>query len=113
MSQPIASRLTIAALLVATLCALNASSVQAKDPLRAPCVPLVANDPYFSVWSNTDQLADSFPVHWTGTINALTSYVRIDGRAYRLMGYPTGLDQEVGKLPQTDVAVRATNTTYT
>ncbi len=113
MTQSTTRRLTLAALLVAILCAFDAPSVQAKDPLRAPCVPLIANDPYFSVWSNTDQLADSFPVHWTGIINALTSYVRIDGKAYRLMGNPTGLDQEVGKLPQTDVAVRATNTTYT
>ncbi|MDD3590323.1 MAG: DUF4965 domain-containing protein [Thermoguttaceae bacterium] len=113
MSQPIARRLTAAALLVAALCALNASSLQAKDPLRAPCVPLVANDPYFSVWSNTDELADSFPVHWTGTINALTSYARVDGKPYRLMGAPNDLEQEVDKLPQTNLAARATNTTYT
>lgn len=88
-------------------------SIRTKDPLRAPAYPLVAVDPYFSVWSNTDNLADSFPVHWTGRVNALTSLVSIDGKAYRLMGVP----QVDGALPdamrQTQVAVRATNTAYT
>lgn len=98
--------------LVVALLSTNAF-VQAADPLRAPCVPLVAQDPYFSVWSNTDELADSFPVHWTGKINALTSMIKIDGKNYRLMGNPTQLVEKVEKLPQTNVAVRATNTTYT
>ena len=88
-------------------------SIRTKDPLRAPAYPLVAVDPYFSVWSNTDNLADSFPVHWTGRGNALTSRVALDGKAYRLMGVP----QVDGALPdamrQTQVAVRATNTAYT
>ena len=103
----------IAALACAlAFCAYNAPNAQAKDPLRAPCVPLVANDPYFSVWSNTDLLADSFPVHWTGTVNALVSYVKVDGKNFRLMGKPTGLAQDVEAMKQTDVSVRATNTTY-
>ena len=103
--------LALAALTLAP--SLGATVARASDPLRAPSVPLVAHDPYFSVWSKTDDLADSFPVHWTGAINALTSYVRIDGTPYRLMGLPTNLSQDVDKLPQTDVSVRATNTTYT
>ena len=106
-------RSAFAALLFAVAFFAISTTVRAIDPLRAPCVPLVARDPYFSVWSNTNGLADSFPVHWTGTINALTSFVRVDGKNYRLMGKPDDLDQDVAKLPQTDLAVRATTTTYT
>ncbi len=107
-----ARRAVVAALAAfAAFAAVNVSA-QAADPLRAPCYPLIAQDPYFSVWSNTDQLAESWPVHWTGRVNALVSYVRIDGKPYRLMGRPTEFEKQAPALTQTDVAVRATNTTY-
>lgn len=85
----------------------------ANDPLRAPANPLIAIDPYFSVWSATDDLADSFPVHWTGAVNAMTSFVKIDGKNYRLMGRCVDLDNLAVKMTQTNRTVRATNTTYT
>ncbi len=99
--------------LLALLAQFTLSSAFAVDPLRAPANPLVAVDPYFSVWSNTDDLADSFPVHWTGQVNAMTSFVKIDGKDYRLMGLNGNIDVQVEKLPQIDRVVRATNTTYT
>ncbi|MCF0234444.1 MAG: DUF4965 domain-containing protein, partial [Thermoguttaceae bacterium] len=80
------------------------------EELRAPCVPLIACDPYFSVWSNTDELADSFPVHWTGRIHALTSFVKVDGQNYRVMGKPTEFKTE--KATQKSVSVRPTTTEY-
>jgi len=53
---------------------------------RLPAYPLFAHDPTFSVWSTTDQLADSWPSHWTGYIRGSCLMVRVDGVAYALMG---------------------------
>lgn len=94
------------------LAQLTLSVAFAADPLRAPANPLISVDPYFSVWSNTDDLADSFPIHWTGKVHALTSFIKIDGKNYRLMGRCADMDDLASKLPQTDRTVRATNTTY-
>ena len=53
---------------------------------RPPAVPLVAFNPYFSIWSFGTALTDGPTKHWTGSTQALTSLVRIDGKPYRLMG---------------------------
>jgi hypothetical protein len=73
-------------------------------------VPLVANDPYFSIWSPANELHAKNTVHWTGKPQAINSLIRIDGQAFRLMGEePRGL----ATLPQTALQVcrraRSTN----
>lgn len=53
---------------------------------KAPAYPLVTHDPYFSIWSNTDELNAAPTVHWTGTAHSLTGYLKVDGDVYRFLG---------------------------
>jgi hypothetical protein len=92
------------------LAAAVVSAAQTLAPLRPPAVPLVTHDPYFSVWSMGDRLADDRTKHWTGAPHGMVGMVRIDGRAYRLMG------QSHNRLPdpaqQTGLEVTPTRTVY-
>ncbi|HMH23898.1 MAG TPA: DUF4965 domain-containing protein [Puia sp.] len=53
---------------------------------RAPAYPLITHDPYFSIWSTSDQLSATPTKHWTGADHSLTGILKVDGVAYRFMG---------------------------
>lgn len=99
----------------------TASAAETIPPLRPPAVPLVAHDPYFSIWSQGDKLTDVDTTHWTGKPHRLTSMVRIDGKAFRLMGKvlvpeplrSAGWANNIPALPQTNLEVLPTRTIYT
>src|SRR5215217_3306453 len=92
------------------LAAAFVSAAQTAATFRPPAVPLVTHDPYFSVWSLNDRLADDRTKHWTGAPHGMVGMARIDGRAYRLMG------QSFNPLPepmrQTALEVTPTRTVY-
>jgi hypothetical protein len=80
------------------------------QPLRPPATPLVACDPYFSIWSPADKLTDADTVHWTGKPHRLLSQARIDNKPYRLMGKEPSA---VPALTQISLEVLPTRTIYT
>jgi hypothetical protein len=87
----------------------NLLSAQELPPLRPPAVPLVACDPYFSIWSQHDRLTDGATTHWTGKPNRLECSVKIDDAAYQVMGKP---EHGPAALPQTKLEVLPTRTIY-
>ncbi len=64
----------------------NTFQPYAETDLRLPSVPLVVNDPYFSIWSPYDKLTDGTTRHWTDSEMPLLGLLRVDGQNYRFMG---------------------------
>ena len=77
--------------------------------LRAPAVPLITHDPYFSAWSFGDTLYGDWPKHWTGKTFGACGLVRVDGKPMRFMGIYPGVKETV---KQTSVKVLPTRTMY-
>lgn len=75
--------------------------------MRAPMIPLITVDPYFSVWS-CDRLTDRYPGHWTGSRNAMRGTVTVDGTEWRFLG-----EGPQPALTQTAWDMDALTTTYT
>ena len=75
-------------------CALVSAFAQSQDlfrpyqstDLRAPSVPLIVSDPYFSIWSPYDRLNDGVTRLWTNDEKPIQGWITVDGVKYCFMG---------------------------
>lgn len=96
---------TLAASDVSTLYAAAAATT----PVRPPAVPLIVRGPYVSTWMAADNTAGNWPTFWTGAVKAITGIVRVDGKAYLLIGAPTGITSNA---TQVSLEITATQSRY-
>ena len=90
--------------------------------LRAPSVPLITVDPYFSVWSPADTLNSVPTAHWTDRSTKSTKLeygephprnmsmlgvAEVDGVGYRFMGV-----SDIKPIKQLSLDIDALTTTY-
>ena len=64
--------------------------------LRPPAIPLITIDPFFSVWSKSDNLTEAYTTHWTSRPITIKGLAEIDGQKYRFIGedFPHGESNE-------------------
>lgn len=75
---------------------------------KLPAYPVFVKDPFFSLWSNTDNPAESNPTFWFGREVAMAGYVIIGSEKNRFFGQGQGR-----ALTLTNVDVTALKTIYT
>lgn len=75
--------------------------------MRAPSIPLITVDPYFSVWSAANEINISDTEHWTGKSNSIIGTVTVDGKKYLFLGY----HRDIHKIKQVSLEIDALSTT--
>ena len=73
-----------------------------------PAYPLFVHDPYFSIWSTSDNLNETDTIFWTGETKRTYGVLIVDDKIYSFLGNV----EYVEKLKQTDIKVGLFNTDY-
>ncbi len=75
--------------------------------LRAPSVPLITVDPYFTVWLPDETLNFTMSEHWSGKTNSIYGVCDVDGKKYLFFGY----HRNHQKMRQVSLDISALSTT--
>ncbi|MEJ2614563.1 MAG: DUF4964 domain-containing protein, partial [Ignavibacteriaceae bacterium] len=89
------------------LCIIPGLSIAQSSVTRPPAVPLITSNPYFSIWSFANNPTEDYTRHWTGSTMSIYSMVKIDNKAYRLLG------SNVGSIPALKLKQKIINPTQT
>ena len=73
---------------------------------RLPAIPLVASDPYLSIWMPADTMTQTDTCHWSGPAKSIRGVLTVDGAACRFLG--EGAEPEAALTELTDGAVLVT-----
>ena len=80
---------------------------------KAPAYPLITHNPYFSIWSFSDQLNETTTKHWTGSPNSMLGLIKVDGKVYRFLGKEDTLSNlSIALAKQESINMTATQTNY-
>lgn len=74
---------------------------------RLPAIPLIASDPYFSVWMPADTMTRTDSIHWCGPSKPIRAELTADGVPYRFLGVSEAREAEL-----TGLEVSATSTVF-
>ncbi len=79
---------------------------------RPAAVPLVAVDPFFSIWSTDDALYGGKTEHWSGRPCPIMAGVYIDGRFYSMAAFDIDGKAIVHRIYQTGLEITPTSSVY-
>ena len=100
-------------LIVVLIAGLQPALAQPSDPHRPPAIPLIANNPYFSVWSMADKLTDAPTRHWSEAPQPMLGLIRINGATYRWMGaMPRRMRNHIPVMKQESVELTPLHSRY-
>ncbi len=74
---------------------------------RLPAIPLVASDPYLSIWMPADTMTQTDTCHWSGPAKPIRGVLTVGGAACRFLG--EGAEPEAAL---TELKVTATRTRF-
>lgn len=74
---------------------------------RLPAIPLIASDPYLSIWMPADTMTQTDSCHWSGPTKPIRGTLSVDGCSCRFLG--TGPEAEADL---TELQVSATRTRF-
>ena len=73
---------------------------------RLPAVPLIASDPYLSVWMPADDMCAADSVHWSGQPKPIRGSMHVDGKECFFLGRGHGAQCEQLELSVTPTTPR-------
>ena len=80
---------------------------------KAPAYPLITHNPYFSIWSFTDELNASPTKHWTGANQSMIGLIKVDSKSYIFLGKDSSAAaKNILMAAQKSVNMNATQSVY-